>query len=411
MRVLLFTGKGGVGKTSVAAATALRCADLGQRTIVLSTDPAHSLADAFDLPLGDQPTEITGGLWGEQLDAQQRMEASWEEIRTWLREVFDWAGVEGVEAEELAVLPGLDEVFSLADIRRFVDDAAWDTVVVDCAPTAETLRLLSLPDVLSRYMERVFPMGRRVSRLVSPVLRHLSTLPVADDGVFDAGQRFYLQLEGVKEMLTDSARSSIRLVVNPERMVIAEARRTYTYLSLFGYAVDAVIANRLLPDEVADPWFDRWRRVQAEHLETIESGFAPLPVLRARLAGDEIIGLERLRDLAGEVYGSTDPSSLLHEGEPLAIERVDGGYELILDLPFACRHDLELGRRRDELLLRVGQHRRALLLPDSLRRREVASASLLEGRLRVRFEDVTPGEHTGVVGADDDSGERGPRHR
>jgi arsenite-transporting ATPase len=246
-RILLFTGKGGVGKTTTAAATAVRCADAGLRTIVLSTDPAHSLADAFDVPLGPIVTEISPKLHGQQLDAQERMEESWHEIQGWLREVFAWAGVDGLEAEELSVVPGLDEIFALTDIKQYATSGEWDVVVVDCAPTAETIRFLSLPDVLARYMERLFPVGRRVNKVVSPVLSRLTSLPVAGDDVFAATNRFYERLEGVREILTDPERTSVRLVVNPERIVIAEARRTYTYLSLFGYRVDAVVANGCCP--------------------------------------------------------------------------------------------------------------------------------------------------------------------
>jgi arsenite/tail-anchored protein-transporting ATPase len=386
MRILLFTGKGGVGKTSVAAATALASASAGQRTLILSTDPAHSLADSFAVSLGAMPTSIATDLFGLQLDAQERMEESWDEIQRWLIEVFNWAGVDAIEAEELAVVPGLDEVFALGDIKTYAESGEWDTLVVDCAPTAETIRLLSLPDILSWYMERVFPAGRRMNRMLGPVLSRVTNLPVAGDDVFGAGKRFYDRLDGVKEILSDRERTSIRLVVNPERMVIAEARRTFTYLSLFGYRVDAVVANRLLPDEVTDPWFDRWRDAQTEHLATIEEAFAPLPVLRARLADDEVVGVERLRRFAKEVYRGVDPLAVLHDQEPLRVaKRGPDDYRLTLELPFAEHDDLDVGRRQDELIVRVGPYRRALLLPDSLRRREVTGATLRKGRLRVTF--------------------------
>jgi len=384
-RILLFTGKGGVGKTTTAAATALRCADAGLRTIVLSTDPAHSLADALDQPLGSDPTPVVDGLWGQQLDAQARMEESWHEIRGWLREVFAWAGVEGLEAEELAVVPGLDEVFALADLKQHAEAGAWDVVVVDCAPTAETIRLLSLPEVLARYMERLFPVGRRVNRLVSPVLSRVTSLPVAGDEVFAATSAFYDRLDGVREILLDAERTSVRLVVNPERMVIAEARRTYTYLSLFGYRVDAVVANRLLPDGVSDPWFDRWKALHVEHLREIEEGFAPLPVLRVGLAPAEVVGIDALRAFADEVYGADDPAAVLHAGEPLRIAQADGRTTLSLELPFADKGELQLGRRGDELLVTVGPYRRAVALPDSLRGHRVADATLTDGRLAVTF--------------------------
>jgi arsenite/tail-anchored protein-transporting ATPase len=381
-RILLFTGKGGVGKTTTAAATALRCADSGLRTMVLSTDPAHSLADAFDRDLGPLSSPISEHLWGQQLDAQERMEESWHDIQHWLQEVFAWAGVDGIEAEELSVVPGLDEVFALTDIKQHAESGEWDVVVVDCAPTAETIRFLSLPD----YMERLFPVGRRVNKLVSPVLSRVTSLPVAGDDVFAATSRFYERLDGVREILMDPARTSVRLVVNPERMVIAEARRTYTYLSLFGYRVDAVVANRLLPDAVADPWFERWKELHTEHLRSIEDGFAPLPILRGELAPHELVGLDALRGFAAELYGDQDPASRLHEGQPLTITRRGTRTTLALQLPFADRDDLELGRRGDELLVRVGPYRRAITLPDSLRTKPVADATLRQGRLKVVFE-------------------------
>jgi arsenite-transporting ATPase len=384
-RVLLFTGKGGVGKTTTAAATALRCADAGLRTIVLSTDPAHSLADAFDVPLTSVGSPITPMLWGQQLDAQERLEDAWGEIQGYLQEVLGWAGLDAIEAEELSVIPGLDEIFSLSDIKSFAEAGTWDVIVVDCAPTAETIRFLSLPDVLSWYMDRIFPVERRLVKVVRPILTRVTSLPVAGDDVFDAVRRFYDRLDGVRDILTDSSRTSVRLVVNPERMVIAEARRLSTYLSLFGYRVDAVIANRLLPDAVTDPWFNAWKEAHAEHLSAIEEGFSPLPVLRAELAPDELVGVERLRTFADLLYGDEDAAAVLHAGEPLTVEKRGEHYVLSIELPFADQDDLDLGRVEDELLVRVGPYRRGIVLPDSLKRRTVSAAKMVGDRLEVTF--------------------------
>jgi arsenite/tail-anchored protein-transporting ATPase len=384
-RILLFTGKGGVGKTTVAAATALRCADRGLRTLVLSTDPAHSLADAFDEHLGSFPTRVADNLDGQQLDATERLEETWADVQRYVMEVLDWVGVEAIEAEELSVIPGLDEVFSLADIKQFAESGVYDVIVVDCAPTAETIRFLSLPDILSWYMNRIFPVERRVVGVVRPILRRVSKLPVAGDDVFDAIRRFYDRLDGVRELLTDGELSSVRLVVNPERMVIAEARRTATYLALFGYHVDAVIANRLLPDAVSDPWFDAWKNAHAGHLSAIEDGFAPLPVLKAELAPEELIGLERLRGFGDVLYGDAEAHGVFHRGEPVRIKARGKTRVMSLELPFAEKDDLEVARRDGELLVRVGPHRRAIVLPDSLRKREVGRAKMVADRLEVSF--------------------------
>ncbi len=374
-----------MGKTSVAAATALCCAENGLLTLVLSTDTAHSLSDAFDHALDDRPLQLIDNLWGQELDATARLEDSWGDIQAYLADLFGWAGLESMEAEELAVIPGLDEIFALADIKSHADSGRWDVIVVDCSATAETIRLLSLPDVLAWYMERVFPLGRRVTGLVRPLVTRLTNLPVAGDEVFASGRRLYDRLEGVRSLLTDPSRCSVRLVVNPERMVIAEARRTATYLSLFGYRVDAVIANRLLPAKITDPWFKAWQETHLEHLASIEEGFEPVPVLRAELADDELVGIDRLRDFGAALYGDLDPAAVLHEGEMLRVERRGRWHVLALKLPFADRDELELGRRDDELLVRVGPHRRAVALPDSLRRRAVEDARLVDGWLEVRF--------------------------
>jgi arsenite-transporting ATPase len=384
-RVLLFTGKGGVGKTTAAAATALRCSDAGLRTIVLSTDPAHSLADAFDVPLSSVGSPITDRLWGQQLDAQERMEDAWADIQAHVMELLGWAGVDAIEAEELSVIPGLDEIFALSDIKTYATSGDWDVVIVDCAPTAETIRFLSLPDILSWYMDRLFPAHRKAVKVVRPVLARLTSMPIAGDRVFAAGQRFYERLDGVREILTDGRHSSVRLVVNPERMVIAEARRTHTYLSLFGYHVDAVIVNRLLPDAIIDPWFKAWKETHAEHLTTIEEGFAPLPVLKAELAAEELVGIDRLRRFGDVLYGDTDAAAVLHRGEPIRVHKRGERRVMSLELPFVDRDDLDVGRNEGELLVRVGAYRRAIVLPDSLRRRPVTGARMVGDRLEVSF--------------------------
>lgn len=385
MRTILFTGKGGVGKTTVAAATALRCAEAGLRTAVMSTDPAHSLADSFDVDLDGSLAEVAPRCWAMQLDATDRMESTWGEIRSYLREVFDWAGLDEVEAEELTIIPGMEEIFALTDITAFERAGDHDVLIVDCAPTAETIRFLSLPDVLSWYMDRVFPMGRKLTASIGPVVQRLANVPVAGDDVFGAAERMYRQLDGVRDLLRDGDRSTVRLVVNPEKMVIAEARRTYTYLSLFGYRVDAVVANRLLPDHVADPWFSQWKEAQARHLTTIDEGFAPLPVLRAELADAEVVGVDRLSDFGASLYGDVEADAVLIDSDPLRIERRDDTMVMSLDLPFATKEELDVTRSPDELFVRVGPYRRAVLLPDSLRRREVTGASLYDGVLDVTF--------------------------
>lgn len=387
MRVILFTGKGGVGKTTIACATALRIAAAGKKTLLMSTDPAHSVADAFGTELTPDPTEVADNLWAEQIDPQTRLEENWREIQEHAIAVLNWAGLAEVEAEELSVIPGLDELFSLADVKRHHDEGPYDALVVDCAPTGETLRLLSLPDIIQWYMERIFPIERRVMGALRPVARRVSNLPLPDDNVYAAVRRFYDRLEGVRKVLTDESSTSVRLVVNPERMVIAEAQRTFTYLNLFGYRVDAIIANRLLPDEVSDPYFDRWKELQAEHLGTIEESFSPVPILTARLRDQELVGALLLDSLGDEVYGELDPASVLHTENPMAIVKDGTSYVLTLKLPLTEKEDLDLSTKADELFVRVGPYRRTIMLPKVLAMRDLAGARLADGKLTVTFEE------------------------
>jgi arsenite/tail-anchored protein-transporting ATPase len=387
---VLFTGKGGVGKTTCAAATAAHVAAAGRRVLVTSTDPAHSLADAFDVPLGDRPTSVAPGLDAQQIDAQVRLEEHWRDIRDYLVQLLAWGGIGEVQAEELVLVPGFDELFALLDLHSQAQTGRYDLIVVDCAPTAETLRLLALPDALQWYAERLLGPGRRVARVVRPLASRAGGVPVPDDQVFGAAERLQHRLSEVGALLQDTDRSSVRLVLNPERLVIREAMRTATSLSLFGYGVDGVIANRLWPDQVTDPWLDRWRQRHADHLAAIHDGFTPTPVLPAPLSDDELVGVDRLADFGRDLYGQHDAMAVLHRGSAIRVHTTDEGHLLTVPLPFANRDDLDLHRRGADLHIRVGGVKRIVALPATLRRAQIVAAGLRDGHLEVRFAAPQP---------------------
>lgn len=385
MRIVLVTGKGGVGKTTIAAATALAAADSGKRTLVTSTDPAHSLADALTVSLGSEPTQIVDRLKGQQIDTQKQLDRYWGSIRNQLIEVLDWGGAAGIEAEEFLVFPGMDELFALLEVNRHARSGDYDVLVVDCAPTAETLRLLSLPEVLSWYFEKVLPTERRLMRAARPLLSRLTDLPIPEDEVFTAAQSVFTGVEGVKELMARPEVTSARLVVNPEKMVIDEARRTYSYLGLFGYGVDGVVVNRVLPDLVEDPYFERWRSIQKGHLNAIDDAFAEVPRLRLRLFDDEMVGVDRLRIMASELYGDRDPIDDFVATSPFRVVESGDDVTMELDVPFFDKSELEVFRHGHELYIQLGSYRRSFLLPDALQRREVTKARLDGGTLRVSF--------------------------
>jgi arsenite/tail-anchored protein-transporting ATPase len=384
MRVLLFTGKGGVGKTTAAAGTAALGAVSGRRTLVLSTDPAHSLADAFGQPIDGVPTQVHHQLFVQHVDAQRRFETCWADIQHYLMSVLDAAGVDPIAAEELAVLPGAEEVMALLELRDQVMSGAWDLIVVDCAPTAETLRLLALPEALSWYMDRVFPVERRVIKALRPVLARAAGVPMPHDGVFDAIESLHADLSEVRKILC-GRNSSVRLVLTPESVVVAEARRSLTTLSLYGYRVDGVLANRIFPAAGADGWRSGWVASQTRILTEIEESFAPLPVWRAGYQPYEPIGAGSLSGFASEMYANVDAFAIPEGDLPLTMRRDDQGVTLRLSLPFVARSDVDLARNGDEMVVTVGSYRRVLVLPAALKNVDVLGAGVVDGHLKVRF--------------------------
>ncbi|HEY1135438.1 MAG TPA: ArsA family ATPase [Nocardioides sp.] len=393
-RVLLLTGKGGVGKSTLSAGTAALAAERGLRTLVLSTDAAHSLADAFGAPVGAEPTQVADRLWVQQVDAQLRFEQSWADVQRYLLSVLDVVGVDRVAAEELTVLPGAEEVLALLELRHQARDGRWDLIVVDCAPTAETLRLLALPEALGWYMQRIFPTQRTVMKALRPVLGRAAGVPMPEGTVFDALERLHAELRDVRELLT-GATASVRVVLTPERVVLAEARRSYTMLSLFGYRVDGVVANRIFPDAGADTWRAGWAAAQQEVLAEAVASFEGLPLWRSEYRPGEPVGAVALAALAAEVYGDADPFAPPTGAGPYAVELDDASAVVDLTLPLVARRDVALARNGDELVVTVGSYRRLLTLPAGLARMRIAGARVEDGRLRVRFEERSeerPGE-------------------
>jgi len=378
-RIILYTGKGGVGKTSVAAASARRCAAGGLRTVVLSTDPAHSLSDSLEADLGPGPTQIDDNLFGQEVQAQEEMERHWGSVADWLGSLLEERGVDRIAAEELTVPPGMDELFSLLQIKRHHDEGQFDCVIVDCAPTGETLRLLSFPDVVTWWLERILPSQRRFA----PWARTLFDVPLPADGVFDDLERLARNLVAMNDILRDGTRTTVRLVMNPDRMVVKEAMRTFTYLNLYGYLTDAVVVNRLLPSE---GYFAAWSETQREQLELARSAFDPVPVLTAPYFEREVLGPAMLDRLAGEVFGELDPSTVLHTEIAQELITDNGRAKLRVKVPFAAKDDLSLKKIGLEVIVRVGSQKRTVMLPPALAPYSTSGARFEDGALEISFE-------------------------
>jgi arsenite-transporting ATPase len=393
MRIILYTGKGGVGKTTVSAATALMAAERGYRTLVISTDPAHSLADAFDQPLGPEPTPITDHLWGQEINVLEEIRTHWGEVKDYLMVLFATRGVEEVIAEEMAVFPGLEELCSLLQIRLRGEEGRFDCLIVDCAPTGETMRLLSFPDVARWYMEKLFPWERRIVTAMGPIVQPFVPVPLPKDNVYAAIEALFTRIDGMKEVLCDPKRSSVRLVLNPEKMVIKEAQRALTYLNLYGYVTDAVICNRVFPRQLQHGYFAEWSHIQDRYREMIQRGFSPIPIWEIPLFDREVVGLTMLERMGRSLFADQNPLNVWMSGPIQTVRKKGGHYYLRLKLPFLQKEELSLLKRGDELVVSIGNFRRDLVLPRALADLTVKRARLEEGYLVVRFgQDESPKE-------------------
>ncbi|MCA2814670.1 MAG: TRC40/GET3/ArsA family transport-energizing ATPase [Microcystis sp. M090S1] len=392
MRVILMTGKGGVGKTSVAAATGLRCAELGYKTLVLSTDPAHSLADSFDLELGHDPRLIRPHLWGAELDALMELEGNWGAVKRYITQVLQARGLDGVQAEELAILPGMDEIFGLVRMKRHYDEGTYDVLIIDSAPTGTALRLLSLPEVGGWYMRRFYKplqgMSMALRPLVEPLFRPIAGFSLPDKEVMDAPYEFYEQIEALEKVLTDNTQTSVRLVTNPEKMVIKESLRAHAYLSLYNVSTDLIIANRIIPDKVTDPFFARWKENQQVYKQEIYDNFHPLPVKEVPLYSEEMCGLPALERLKETLFAEEDPTKVYYQENTIRVVQQENNYSLELYLPGIPKEQIQLNKTGDELNIRIGNHRRNLVLPQALAALKPSGAKMEDDYLKISFSNV-----------------------
>jgi arsenite/tail-anchored protein-transporting ATPase len=388
------TGKGGVGKTSVAAATGLRCAELGHKTLVLSTDPAHSLADSFDIELGHEPVQIRPNLWGAELDALMELEGNWGAVKRYITQVLQARGLDGIQAEELAILPGMDEIFGLVRMKRHYDEGIYDVLIIDSAPTGTALRLLSLPEVGGWYMRKFYKpfqaMSVALRPLVEPFFRPVAGFSLPNKEVMDAPYEFYEQLEALEKVLTDNTKTSVRLIMNPEKMVLKESLRAHAYLSLYNVSTDMVVANRIIPDHVTDPFFVRWKENQSVYRKEIHENFHPLPIKEVPLYSEEMCGLAALDRLKETLYADEDPSQVYYQENTLRVVKDDNAYSLELYLPGIPKDQVVLTKSADELNIRIGNHRRNLVLPQALAALQPSGAKMEDDYLKIRFSVLTP---------------------
>ena len=395
MRILLYSGKGGVGKTSVAAATGVQLAKLGYRTLVMSVDPAHSLADSFDLTgelfhgATGTATAVAQNLSIQEVNIQREIKQHWEEISGYITSLLRTSGLGDVEAEEMAILPGMEELSALMYVNQYRRTKEFDVVVLDCAPTAESLRFISLPTTLEWYMKHVFTMERRLLKAIRPIANRVAPVELPSDSYFQNISDLFGKIEGIDALLQNAEVTSVRLVTNAEKMVLRETQRAFVYFSLHGLTVDNVIVNRLFPIEVQDEFFAKWHELQGRVVSEIEAYFAPIPISRVPLFRNEVVGLERLGELAASLYGdSVDPAAVTRTERPYSFVRKDGTYQVRVHIPFAQKGEIGLFKKDTDLIVEVGTLRRHIGLPTSMSALEPASARLEDNVLVVEMKEA-----------------------
>jgi arsenite/tail-anchored protein-transporting ATPase len=397
MRIIFFAGKGGVGKTSAAAATGVRVAEMGYRTVIMSLDIAHSLSDIFDLEKGlmDQnkgiPIKVRDNLWIQELDIQEEIEKNWGEIHKYFSALFKTTGLDEILSEELAILPGMEEVSLLLYINRYIREEEFDVILLDCAPTGESIRFISIPTTLDWYIKKIFKMEKTLAKIVGPVAKRVYNLPVPGDEYFDAIEHLFDRLRGIDRIMSDPQITSVRLVANPEKIVLKETQRAFMYFCLYRMNIDAIIMNRVLPPKIIDSYFQTWRENQKHYMELAEEYFDPIPILNVNLFRNEILGYERLRSLAQQIYGQRNPLEKFYMGQPYDLTKKDGVYCLKLKLPFAGKGQVELNKVSDELIVRIGSFKKHLLLPRHVAASKSVKAKMEEEYLNICFEGENHG--------------------
>jgi arsenite-transporting ATPase len=384
-RIILYTGKGGVGKTTVAAATGLLAAKKGYKTLVVSTDAAHSLRDSYDMELGPEPKRIMPNLHAQEIDVYYSLEKYWGKLVEYMQSLFSWMKVDDVLSEEFSILPGMEEVSCFLWVYQHFQEGEYDVIIVDSAPTGETLRLLSLPDVARWWIVKIFPIERKVVKVIRPAMKVVTDMPLPEEHTYDAVEDLFQKLDSIHKVFSDPKISSIRLVLNLEKMVIKETQRAYTYLHLYGYPVDSVIVNRAMPKELDHPYFEQWKRSQREYRKELEELFSPLPTFEAPLFSKEVLGVKSLEEFAVTLFSDNDPTKVFFEGKPYEITKDGGSYQLLLKLPFVSKEEVKLSQIGDELTIQVENHRRNLFLPGFLAKLSVQKAHMQDGLLRITF--------------------------
>jgi len=382
VRIIFFAGKGGVGKTSVAAATGIKAAEMGQKTVILSLDVAHSLSDIFDLERslldknkGD-PIKVSNNLWIQEIDIQEEMEKNWGDIHKYLSLLFSTTGLDEILAEELAILPGMEEVTLLLHIKRYVREKSYDVILLDCAPTGESLRFISIPTALEWYISKIFKMERTIAKYVRPVAKKIYDIPIPGDDYFVAIEHLFEKLKGIDGILVDPKITTVRLVTNPEKIVLKETQRAFMYFCLYKMNIDGIIMNRIIPDNVNDKYFKSWRKTQKQYIKKAEEHFSPIPIFPVNLFKAEVLGPKSLKVLADQIYSERNPLDLFFEGEPYNLSKINGEYRLMIKLPFLSKEDVEINKLSDELIVRVGSFKKHLMLP-----RQVAASESVKAKM------------------------------